>query len=124
MSVRSELAAQFATDWASIPGLSDVRVVATERKLDDIRTFTALIRARSITRSTAAPNSHRDVSVLLTLISPHLNADVAQDDLDERAEAILDYLDTRYRHEGATSAGWANERFAYDIPITILASKE
>lgn len=124
MSVRHEVAALLEADWANIPTLASLRVIATERRLDEISTSTALIRSRTIGRAPAAPNSHRHVGLLLTLVSKHTDLDRAQDELDELVEAALDYLDTHCQHEDATTAGWNDNRLAYDIPLTILASKE
>lgn len=123
MSVRSEFAAVLATDWADIPELADVRVIATERELDDIQVTTALIRMKGIARTTGAPMSHRDYSVTLTVISPHLDLDLAGDELDVLAEAVLDYLSTRFQSEPAQVVGYL-DRLALDIPVTITAQKE
>lgn len=124
MSVRTEFEALLKADWAGIPDLAGVRVVATERDLDDIQDFTALIRARTLARFPEAPQNTRLVGLLLTLISPHLDMDRAQDDLDVRADAVFDYLGTRYRHGEATQTGWGDARLAYDIPVSIIAPKE
>lgn len=123
MSVRKATEAAIKADWAAIPALAGVRVVATERELDDIQDPTALIRGKSIDRTPAAPLTHRNVGLLLTLISPHMDLDLAGDQLDEIAAAALDYLDPRYSHEPATVVGYGS-RLAYDIPFTVIASKE
>jgi hypothetical protein len=110
-------------DWSAIPALTGIRVVATERELDDIQQATALTRGRSIGKAPAAPNSHRTVGLLLSLISPHQDMDRAADELDDLVAAALDYLDTRFLHEDATVVGYG-DRLAFDIPISVLASKE
>jgi hypothetical protein len=123
MSVRSWLADSLTEDWADIPELAGIRVVATERGLDDIQQTTALIRLRSIGRAPSTPLSHRNVGLVLTLISPHLDLDLAADELDDITPEVLDYLDTRHLHEDATTVVYG-ERLAFDIPLTLLASKE
>ncbi|NYF29236.1 hypothetical protein [Microbacterium sp. JAI119] len=123
MSVRKDVEAQLGADWADIPPLAALRVIATERELDDITQPTALIRAKSYDRTPAAPQSHRNVGLLLTLISPHLDLDRAGDQLDDITTAALDYLDTRFSHEQATAVGYG-ARLAFDIPLTVIASKE
>jgi hypothetical protein len=123
MSVRSEIAAQFSDDWDAIPALAGVRIVVTEREIDDPDRATALIRQRTIGKHPSAPMSHRQVGLLLTLISPHLDLDRAANELDELVTEALDYLDPRYLHEDAQSVGY-NERSAYDIPFTVIAQKE
>ena len=60
--------------------------------------------------------------MLCTLISPLLDLDKAATQLDALVEALLDYLDTRYKHDDATVVGYT-ERLAYDIPITVIAKK-
>jgi hypothetical protein len=124
MSARSEFADALAAAWADIPALAGVRVVATERELDVIDRPTFVIRSKSIARSPEAPISHRDIGLLGSLISPHVNLDIAQDQLDDLVDAVLDHLDTFCRHGDATTAAWNDSRLAFDIPITILASKE
>ncbi|WP_295012497.1 hypothetical protein [uncultured Microbacterium sp.] len=117
MNVRQQLAADLQ---AAFPKL---RVIATERKLAEVKTPTLLIRARSIDLTAGAPLSHRDVGLLLTLISPHLDLDRAADQLDVLAPQLLDWLDPKYLHEAAQLVGY-DARLAYDIPTTIIASKE
>lgn len=123
MTIAKDMEAQLTTDWAAIPALAVLRVIATERGLDDITQPTALIRTKSYDRTPAAPQSHRNVGLLLTLISPHKDLDRAGDQLDNITTAALDYLDTRFSHEQATSVGY-DACLAFDIPFTVIASKE
>ena len=123
MSVRTDVAAQLTTDWAAIPALAGLRVVATERALDDIQRPTALLRQSKIARTPSAPNSHRTVTMLLTIISPHLDLDKAGDQLDTLVTAALDYLDPRFIHDDADAVAYAS-RLAYDISISIIARKD
>ncbi len=123
MTVRKSIEAQLKADWASIPTLAGVRVVATEKPLDEITRLTALIRQKGVGRCPEAPKSHRNVSLLLTLISPHTNTDAAQDQLDATLPAVLDYLDPKYAHGDAEAVGWTGKRLAYDIPFTVRAKK-
>ncbi|WP_251439148.1 hypothetical protein [Microbacterium sp. USTB-Y] len=117
MSVRQQLADTLQAEFPSL------RVIATERKLGDVREPTLLIRAQTIDLTAGAPLSHRDVGLLLTLISPHLDLDKAVDQLDDLALSLLDWLDPRYQHDPAKLVGY-DARLAYDIPITIITSKE
>lgn len=122
MSVRSDFEAELTEAWADIPALASVRVIATERPLDDIQRPTALIRQQSIARTPTVPNSHRTVTLLLTLISPHLDLDKAADQLDELVGAALDYISPRYSHGEAELADYG-KRLAYDIHVPIIAHK-
>ncbi|MDZ5145336.1 hypothetical protein [Microbacterium testaceum] len=123
MSVRHDFAETLSDEWAAIPALADVRVVATERELDELDRITVLIRMRSVGKHAAAPLSHRQVGLLVTLISPSLDLDVAADELDEVLAAALDYFDSRFLYEDATTVGYA-DRLAFDIPVTLIAAKE
>ncbi len=123
MTVRTEFAAKLRTDWASIPALSKLTIKVTERALDDVKTPTLLIRQKTVGRAPEAPMSHRKVGMLLTFISPAGDLDVAADDLDTWLDAALDYLDKTFEHDDAESVGY-NNRLAYDLPVTVLASKE
>jgi hypothetical protein len=122
-ALRKIIEAQFREDWADIAALAGARVIATERQLDDVTTLTALIKQKSVGRNPQAPKSHRNVGMILTIISARQDPDMAQDELDEVLPAVLDYLDPRYAHEEATAVGWTNSRLAYDIPFTVIAAK-
>lgn len=122
-SARKDLEALLTADWAGIPALAGVRVIATERQLGVPTKPTALIRQKSIKRLPELPQSHRDHGVLITLISSYEDFDKAADDLDILVPAALTYLDTRYQHDGATSVLYV-DRLAYDIPIRIPVKKE
>lgn len=122
MSVRKEIQDLLIQEWAEIEALAGVRVIATEAALDAMEVPTALIRNKSFGRHPQAPLSHRNVGLLLTLISPHQDLDLAGDQLDELLEGVLDYLDTRFKYEDATAVGYG-DYLAFDIPLTILATK-
>ena len=122
MSVRTDFEAELTAAWAGIPELAALRVIATERDLDDIQRPTALIRQKRIARTPTLPNSHRTTTLLLTLISPHLNLDKALDQLDEFVHAALDYISPRYTHDEAEIVGYG-ARLAYDVNVQIIAHK-
>lgn len=121
MSVRSDFADQLRADWAEIPALSGVTVVATERALDDVTKPTALVRQKTVARLPQAPLTSRNVGLLLTLISPLLDLDKAGDQLDDLIDATFAYLGPRFKHEEASAVGYG-ERLAYDIPVTVIAT--
>lgn len=122
-SVRAQIASQFKTDWEGVPDLQRLRVLASERNLDIPSKPTALIRQKSVGVFPQAPLSHRSVRLLLTLISPFEDFDKAGDDLDALVYAALEYLDTRFVHEDATAVMYG-DRLAYDIPFTVIATKD
>lgn len=122
-SARASFETQTRADWADIPALADVRVIATERNLGELVQPLALIRQRSIAREPAAPLSMRRYGMLLTIVSAHADMDAATDELDVLVGAAIDYLDTRYEHDAATAVMYV-DRLAYDIPVTITASKD
>lgn len=123
MTIRADIAAQLKADWASVDALAPVRVIATEGALDDIRVPTALLRQKSIATFDPSPMSHRNVSLLLTLISKHSDPDLAADELEGVVFAALDYLDPRYLHTEAEAVAYGN-RLAYDITLTIASEKD
>lgn len=122
-SIPKSLEAILAADWKADADLAPLRVIATERSLDRIGGPTAQLRQTGIGRCPEAPLSHRNVRVLLTIISPHEDMDKAGTQLEGFVTAALDYLDTRFQHEDATQVAY-NDRLAYDIPLIITASKE
>lgn len=122
-TVRKSTEAKLKADWADIPALAGVRVIATERALDDVTQPTALLRVKSTARSRELPNSHRDVGLLLTLISQHEDEDNAQDELDTLTDAALDYLDPAFKHGDAVNVSYGATRLAVDIPLTVMAKR-
>jgi hypothetical protein len=124
MSARREFEALLQTDWAEIPALESFKVLATECDLEQVTEPTALIRQKSVSRSPNAPLNQRHVGVLLTLISPYEDFDRAADDLEDQLMAVLDYLGPRFQHDEATQVSFGGTNLAFDIPITLIATKE
>lgn len=123
MSIRKEVEQILKTDWADIPALAGVRIIASERALDTLDVPTALIRLKRIEREPSAPLASRRFHLLLTLISEHVDMDMAGDDLEELTAEALDYLGTKFLHEPAEIVGYA-DRLAADIPLIVIASPE
>lgn len=123
MSIRKQIEELFQTDWASIPVLKDLRVIATERELDSVDQPTALIRIKRMEREPSAPMSARRVGLLLTIISEHVDLDEAGDDLEDYAEVAMEYLSTRFMHDPVEVVGYG-DRLAIDIPLTIITVPE
>lgn len=123
-SVRKQIEATFKEDFAAIPALAGLRVIATERNLDTPERDTALIRQRSLRRLPEAPLTHNRVGMLLTIISAREDFDRAGDDLDELVPAVLAYLDKKFPSDDEASSVMYDDRLAYDIPFTVFATKE
>lgn len=121
-TVVKTLEAALTEDFASIPELAGTRVLASERELDDVQKLTILIRRAGIERHATAPLAKRDYKVLLTVIAPALNLNVAGEQLDDAVDALLDYLDRHYRHGDAEVVMYA-KRLAYDIPTTLTVDR-
>ncbi|MGN7976527.1 hypothetical protein ACTJJ4_03055 [Microbacterium sp. 22195] len=121
MSVRLDIADLIREDWKTIPELAELRVIATERLLDALAEPTAIIRLRRIEREPSAPQKVRRVSLLLTIVSEHLDLDLAAEDLEEFAAAAIDYLGPRFKHDPAEVVGYG-DRLAVDIPLYVIAA--
>lgn len=123
MSVRTDFADLLRTDWAEIPALADVRVIATESGLDDVQQPTALIRIKSVERHPQAPQGAFWHGFTLHLISGHFDADNAADELEGLLESVLAYLRprTHIKYEKAEFGLATESNFAYLIPISVTA---
>lgn len=121
--IATNLAEEIAADWKVIPKLAKLRVIAAERNVDISRP-TAILRQKRITRFPEAPKTHRQAEMLLTIVSDRQDFDAAADEIEEWVYAALDYLDTRFRPSEEADAVLYNERFAYDIPFTVITDKE
>lgn len=124
MSIRRDLGDTLIADWKTIPALAGLDVVVTEKPLGDIRKTTALIRGKSISREPSAPQSHRRVGCLVTIISPSGDLDKAADELDELLWAVLAYLDKTFPHDDAEWVGYGSRLLAVDIPVHVIAQKD
>lgn len=124
MSVPADLAAMLRARWADdAEDLARVRVIATERELDDIRTRTVVLRQTGIRRAPEAQGLW-EVSVALAAVSGMQDLDRAADELDSLVQDVLDALtDLGIAHDGATSVAYGN-RLAYDIPLTVYAPRK
>lgn len=120
--IRHEIAEMIREYWEEIPELADIKVVASERQLEEILDLTAVLRMVSIGRSPDLPLSHRNVKMNVVLISGMDSADHAADELEERLEHVLNWLDDFFRHEDAEFVTYGEGRYAYLIPITVLAA--
>lgn len=119
-----QVADKLREDWAAVPALAGLTVLAAERNVD-ISSATAILRQVSIGRFPEAPKTHRTAEVVLTIVSPREDFDRAAADLDGWVFAALDYLDVQYRPpEEARSVLYVNKYLAYDITFTVITSKE
>lgn len=98
-------------------------VTATQEELGPFTRVTAIVSQQSIGPFPQAPLSHRTVGLTLEVVAPNTDRDGGADVLEDIIPAILDYLDTRYQH-GTATAFLYGERFAYTIPVSVIASKE
>ncbi|MCE4024666.1 hypothetical protein LXM50_01625 [Microbacterium sp. Au-Mic1] len=121
MSLRKDIEALFREDWAEDPILSQLRVIATERELDQLAQDTALIRLKGLRREPTAPLRAKRVELLLTIISARTDLDRAGDDLEEYMNAAEDYLGPRFMHDAPSIVGY-NDRLAIDIPLYITTT--
>jgi hypothetical protein len=123
VSVRKDFEALLTSDWAEIPALSGVRVLATEAPLDEVERPTALIRIKSVERHPQAPQGAFWHGFTLHLISSHFDPDRAADQLEELLEAVLDYFKPRplFKYEQAEFGLATESNLAYLIPISVTA---
>lgn len=120
MSIRKDIEALFKLDWKDDPILSQLRVIATERKLDQLAQPTALIRLQGMRREPSAPLQQKRFGLLLTIISEHTDLDLAGDDIEEFMTAVTDYLGPRFLFDAPTVVGYG-DRLAVDFPLYIIA---
>lgn len=123
MTVRSSLVEQFEADFAAIAELEDVWVVATQEELTAFTRVTVIVSQQSMGPFPPAPLSSRYVGIVLEVVAPSLGLDQGADELEEIVPALLDYVDKKFHHTTATAFPYG-ERFAYRIPINVIASKE
>lgn len=121
--VRHQVAEHLQTVLDENPQAPEVRVIATERELDDIRVLTVQLRGNTLGRLPQAPISQRAVGLTAVVISAHDDPDMGADELDGFVPLFLDSLDTSFLHEDAELVQYGTH-MAYRIPLTVIASKD
>lgn len=125
MSIRTDVAQLIREALADGP-LADIKIVTSERDIGKIGRAAIIVKQQSIGRLPAAPLSHRNVGVIVTVISAHQDLDRAEDDLDVIVPDVLNALDNQaiLTWSGAAKVGWGESNLAYDITLEVIADKE
>ena len=102
------------------------RLYDHNRSLDDITAPVVMLHIEAITRTPQAPQGHRTVTYLLTVIEPLYEPGRADDALDEKLIELVDALDTvpKLRWMDAKRVTFQDTRPAYDITLEVLTVKE
>lgn len=123
MSNRDELIAYVQGVLAAVPGLEGVQTVKSARAVSQLNKPTLAFKTQSYTKTAAAPLSKRTGEFLLTLISPLVDLDDAEDQLDDLLELLLPALLTSgIVWESATQVDFGDQYLAYDITVTSILS--
>jgi hypothetical protein len=124
MSARSALVEYLTTLVAATPELEDVRVIPTTRTLGELSKPVLIVKTNSLSKIPAAPRAGFIGSFTLTLVSPHQDLDLAEDDLEARLEVLLPALFTwGLLWESADQAQYDENRICYDIQTTSILNK-
>lgn len=98
------------------------KLVTSDRAVDLTKTMTVQIKQRRIIRTPQAPNGAHDIEFVLTVTSPHMDLDKAEDQLDTAVNVLIHAIDE-------AGIKWTNadkvaneDRLAYDITLTLTST--
>lgn len=122
MSARLELVDYLETVCLATEGLEDVRVVGSVRAVDTLSKATLIVKTDSYERVPEQPRKIQG-NFTLVLVSPHVDLDRAEADLEDRLELLLPALYTALLVFGsAAQTQYDDTHLAYDISVRSLLS--
>lgn len=126
MSLRADLVEYLTTILPTIEGLEKVRVIGSVRNVGEgTNTPMLIVKTNGLRKLPQAPRTHMTGEFSLTLVSPHVDIDAAEDQLDGLLELLLPALFTwGMSWESADQVDWDESRIAYDITINSIYKKE
>lgn len=126
MSLRADLVEYLTALVPTVEGLEKVDVIGSVRNVGEGSNVPMLIvKTNGLRKLPQAPRSHMTGNFTLTLVSPHVDIDRAEDQLDGLLELLLPSLfNWGMSWESADQVGWDDSRIAYDITINSIYKKE
>ena len=125
MSARTALVDHLTALCAVTPELADVRVIPSIRTVGEISKPILIVKTNSLRMIAEAPRSAPMGVFTVTLVSPHKDLDLAEDDLEARLEVLLPALFTSgLLWESADQAQYDENRICYDIAVTSILKPE
>lgn len=122
MSSRASLIAQLEPILET-EGLEDIKLIRSVRATDQLgRQPILIVKTDSLEKIPEAPRSVLGNSTLI-LVSPHVDVDKAEDQLDDLLEILLPALISKYiMWQRATQTKYDDQHIAYDITVTNILS--
>lgn len=102
------------------------RLVPYSTNLDQISKPVVMLKLQTIAKLPEAPNSHRTVSYVLTVIEPKITPGALDDDLDDHVVDLLAAIDDlpNFAWTKAERVLFSDSNQAYDITLEIPIRKE
>lgn len=123
MSTRASLIAQLQPILTTTPGLDKIKLIESVRATDQLSTRPILIvKTDSLEKIPEAPRSVLG-NFTLVLVSPRVNVDKAEEELDDLLEILLPALRSQFiMWQRATQTSYDDQHIAYDITVTNILS--
>lgn len=121
MSTRDTLITYLQTVLDAVPELEQVKLVKSVRAQDRLSQPVLIVRTTSLEKLPAAPIGNMLGNFTLVLVSHHVDAERAEDALDDLLEVLLPTLFTHnIVWTTATQTQYDDEHVAYDIAISTI----
>lgn len=126
MSIRTDLVERLKLICSTTEGLESIRVIESVRNVGEgTNTPMLIVKTNGLRKLPQAPRASLTGEFGLTLVSPHVDIDKAEDQLEAILEVLLPTLFTfSMSWESADQVAWDDARIAYDITITSIYTKE
>ena len=99
------------------------RIVPSQTNLDTLSTTVVMLKQMSLERHPIVPQGAHLVSFVVTIISPLHDTEKAEDDLDDKVNALIHALDTLDIEWTRAEKVLAGATLGYDITLTLTSRK-
>lgn len=125
MSLRSDLIEYLAALIEGDPALGRIHLVGSARSVDAPSRPNLIVKTNGFRKLPQAPQRNLTGEFTLTLVSKHLDIDLAENELEALLEVLLPKLFTwGLSWETADQVGWGDTQLAYDITVNSIFKKE
>ena len=125
MSIRDDVKQLIEEAFTGTP-LEGIKVVTSDRAIDRPTKPFLVVASRGWARFPAAPMTYLNAQLVVKIVSPNQDLDKAEAQLDDIVPEVMNALDRKatIAWTEATKSDWGDSLLSYELPITVITSKE
>lgn len=101
------------------------KIIRFQKALDNFTTPVVILKQSAITRLAEAPDGVHAVEFTVTIASPHIDREKAEDQLDDNVNALIHAIDTLgILCTRADKAAFTDTYICWDIALSVTSTKE